>query len=96
MLTNNAWLVDVTGHDSDLALTRGDYAWAIRSKKSRLVLPHELLFHVNHVVLRDALGDADNEWHFSIDGLHDGGGSAWRWHIDDRGRGSSLSSGLEK
>lgn len=45
------------------------------------------MLHLDHVVLWHTLRDAHNQRNFSVQGFHDGSGSAGRWHIDDRGMG---------
>jgi hypothetical protein len=39
-------------------------------------LSHERLLDLDHVVLRDAFGDANHQRHLGLDGLEDGGGGA--------------------
>lgn len=58
---NLALRVNVTGHDANFAFARLDDARAVRSNETRLVLTHETVLHLDHVQLRDSLGDADNQ-----------------------------------
>ena len=92
--TDNARLVNVAGHNADLALTGRDYARAVGAEQTRLVLLHKLLLHVDHVVLRNAFSDADDERHLGVNGLHDGRSCARRRHVDDRGRCACLLTSL--
>jgi hypothetical protein len=64
-------LVNVTGHDADLALSRGNNTGTVWTDKSRLCLSDEPVFYAYHVLLRNALSDADNEGNFSIKRFHD-------------------------
>eukprot|EP00053_Salpingoeca_punica_P004421 m.49049 g.49049 ORF g.49049 m.49049 type:complete len:346 (-) comp12788_c0_seq1:3-1040(-) len=89
-----AWVVDVTRHDADLALARLDDARAVGANQARLVLAHKGVLHTDHVLLRDALRDADGERDLSLNRLHDGGSGVRRRHIDDRGRRAGGLLGL--
>ena len=103
--THAALLVDMAGHDTNLALQnetliriyvsmdekrrpcylpRCNDAWAVGTNQTRLVLSDEPVFDANHVLLRDTLGDADNQRDFGIDGLQNGLSSAGRRDVDDR------------
>ena len=53
-------LVDVTGHDADLALTWLDDSGAVRPDESGLVLALDHRLYLDHVECGDTLGDADD------------------------------------
>ena len=79
---NATWLVDVAGHDADLARARCDDAWAVGPNQPGLALPQEGVLDLDHVLLGDSLGDAHDQRHFRLQGLHDGCCCS-RWgHID--------------
>ena len=61
-----------------------------------LVLPDEGMFYLDHVLLRDALRDTDNEGNLGLNRLQDGGSRARRRDVDDRGVGVYLGLGLDK
>lgn len=65
-------LVDEAGHDADLALAGSDDAGAVGTHETGLGLRLEDVDYADHVVLRDALGDADDERELGGDGLFDG------------------------
>ncbi len=92
--TNAAGLVDVGGHDTDLAFAGLDDAGAVRSDEAGLVLANEAVLHKDHVGLGDTFSDADNEGNLSINGLHDSSGGAGRGHVDDSGVGAGLVTAL--
>jgi len=69
--TDTSLLVDVTGHDADLALSRGDDSGTVWADKTRLCLSDEPVFDAHHVLLGDALRDADDEGNLSIHRFHD-------------------------
>lgn len=90
-------------HDSDLASSGVDDSGAVGSHKARLALAQQGLLdlfknlahflsseYLNHVLLGDTFGDADNKRHFALDGLQNGSGSSWRRNVDD----SSISLGF--
>ena len=58
--------VNVARHDADLALARLDDSRTIWPNQPRLVLANETMLHFDHVQLRNALGDADNEGNFRV------------------------------
>mmetsp|Transcript_104385 Transcript_104385/g.271746 ORF Transcript_104385/g.271746 Transcript_104385/m.271746 type:complete len:264 (-) Transcript_104385:457-1248(-) len=58
--TNLARHVDVARHDSHLALARLDDAGAIRADEAALALAHQGVLDLHHVLLGDALGDAND------------------------------------
>mmetsp|Transcript_44063 Transcript_44063/g.58469 ORF Transcript_44063/g.58469 Transcript_44063/m.58469 type:complete len:225 (+) Transcript_44063:274-948(+) len=77
--------VDVARHDADLALARLDNAGAVRANQARLALRLHDRLHLDHVEGGDALRDAHDEVHLSLNGLEDGVGGEGRRHVDDRG-----------
>src|ERR1700693_1201249 len=93
-----AALVDVAGHDADLALARRDHARAGRTDEPRLGARERALdFH--HVEHRDALGDAHDQRHLGGDRLENSVGGAGRRHGDRTrvggGLGPRLGGGVE-
>jgi hypothetical protein len=73
--------MNVTRHNSDLALVRRDYARTIRSDQTR-VRSAQRAFDLDHVEDRHAFGDADHDAHAGIDRLEDRvTGKGWR-HVD--------------
>ena len=54
------------------------------------------MLYLDHVLLRDALRDTDNEGNLGLNCLQDGGSRARRRHVDDRGVGVYLGLGLDK
>lgn len=91
---DGAGLVDVAGHDADLALTRRDDAGTIRAYEARSRACVEVPLHTHHVEYGNSLGNADNQRHAGIGGFHDRiGGKRWR-DVDDRCIGTGGSHGL--
>jgi hypothetical protein len=86
--------VDVAGHDADLALLGLDDAGAVGPDDSGLVLGLECVLDLDHVLLRDAIGDHHHQFDFGFDGLHDGVGGAQRRHVDDAGVALGVLLGL--
>lgn len=76
-------LVDVAGHDADLAALRGDDAGAVGADQTALALTQQRVFDADHVVLGDALSDAHNQSHLGLHRLHDRLGRTRRRHVDD-------------
>src|SRR5262249_54577913 len=83
-------LVDVAGHDADLALgPRGDDPGAVRpDEPDRASLQRAL--HLHHVQHRDALGDDDDQRHARVRGLEDGVPGERRRHEDHADVGTGL------
>ena len=76
--------VDVSWHNSDLALSWLDNTWAVWSNKSGPVLRVHDGLNLDHVESWDTLGDANYEVHLGLNSLQDSiGGERW-WHVDDR------------
>ncbi len=86
-------LVDVSGHDADLALAGGDDTGAVGSDQTGFGTAEHPL-HLDHIRYRNALRDADHQRDLGIDRLQDGvGGEGWR-HIDDGRIGAGLRDRL--
>ena len=58
--TDVAGRMDVSGHDADLAGVGSDDAGAVGADEARLVLTQQMPLHFGHVLLRNALRDANN------------------------------------
>ena len=84
-----ALAVNVSWHNSDLALTWFNDSWAVWSNQSGLVLRSHDGLNLDHVEGWDSFGDANDEVDFGFDGLEDGIGGKGRWHVDN----GSLSLG---
>ena len=83
--------VDVAGHDADLAGVRRDHAGAVRADQARFGM-RQRAFDTHHVKHRDAFGDSDDQFHFSVDGFEDRVRREGRWHVDHRSIGRSDSA----
>src|SRR5690349_7450417 len=83
-----AFLVNVSGHDADLALAGRDDARAVGPDQARAPVLQELprAFHVEG---GNALRDAHDKLNLGIGGFHDGVGGKRRRHKDDRSVGPS-------
>src|SRR5262249_49909605 len=68
---DRAGLVDVPGHDADLALARGDDPRAVGADQAHPRLRVEEALDPGHVEDRDALGDGDDHLDPGVGGLHD-------------------------
>jgi hypothetical protein len=75
--------VNVTRHDTNLALIRSDDTRAVGTNETGLVLGQKSLLNSNHIVLRNTLGDGNNQRNFSFDGFQNSGSSARRGNVDD-------------
>lgn len=82
-------LMDVTGHDTDLALLGGDDAGAVGADKSGLVLLDQGRFDSDHVLGGDTFSDADGKGNFGFDGIKDGVGGELGRDVDDGSVGTS-------
>ncbi len=69
-------------------------ARAVGSDEPGLALSDEGVLDLDHVDLGDALGDADDQRHLILHGLHDGGTGKWWRHVDDAGIRLHLVTGL--
>ena len=83
--TDLTLLVDVPGHDADLALLGLDDTGAVRADQARLVLALHDVLHAQHVVLGNALRDTHDQGDLRSHGLQNGAGSAAGRHINDGG-----------
>ena len=86
--------MDVTRHDSNLALARLDDTGAVRSDQSGLVLGLHDRLDLDHVKSGDALSDANDEVHLGLDSLQDGVSSEGRRDVDNGSLSVSGSLGL--
>ena len=77
--------MDVTRHDTNFALVWLDNTWAVWSDQASFVLRFHDRLDLDHVKGWNALRDADNEVHLSLDSLQDGVGGERRWNVDDGG-----------
>ena len=77
-------LVNVTGHDADLAFIRRDDAWAVRPDQAALG-SFKRPFDLHHVHNRNAFGDADHQRHFRINRFQDCVCREGRRHVDHAG-----------
>lgn len=58
---------------------------AVGTDQAALRLTHQGMLNANHIMLRNALSNAHNQWDFGFKGFQDGCSSSWWWHIDHRG-----------
>lgn len=82
-------LVDVTGHDTDLALLGGDDAGAVGADESGLILLDESRLHSDHILGGDTFSNADGERDFGFDGIEDGVGGEFGRNVDNGSIGTS-------
>ena len=66
---DTALFVNCPGHDADLTFFRGDDARAVRPDQARAPVLQKLP-GTHHIQRGDALGDADNQFDFSIGRFH--------------------------
>mmetsp|Transcript_50207 Transcript_50207/g.132147 ORF Transcript_50207/g.132147 Transcript_50207/m.132147 type:complete len:342 (-) Transcript_50207:14-1039(-) len=81
---NLALAVDVARHDANLALARLDDAGAVGADQARFGLREEGLLDLDHILLRDALRDANDQRHLGLDGLQDRRRRRGRRHVQHR------------
>lgn len=81
--TNVTALVNVTRHDTNLALVRSDDTRAVGTNQTGLVLGQKSLLNFDHIVLRNTLSDGNNQRNFGFDGFQNSGSSARRGNVDD-------------
>lgn len=93
-LTNSSLLVDMSWHDTNLALTWGNDTWTIWTDQSCLVLGKQDLLDSDHIVLWNTFSDADNKWHLSFNGFNDGLCSTGWWHVNNWSLGTSSGFSL--
>ena len=91
-----ALLVDVPGHDADLALARLDDTGAVRTDQTRLRLALHDVLHAEHVVLGNSLGDAHDQRDLRSHSLQNGGSSTAGRHVDDGSVSIRSLLGLER
>ena len=91
--TDLTLLVDVAGHDTDLALTGLDDTGTVGTDQARLGLALHDVLHAEHIVLRNTFGDTDDQGNFSSDSLENGTSGTGRRDVNDGsvGIGSFLS-----
>lgn len=77
--------MDVSRHDPDFALPGLNDARAVRSDEAGLGLLVEVPLHLDHVLLRNALGDGHHERDLGLDGVDDSSG-AHGGRDEDHGR----------
>src|SRR5690606_5125392 len=82
-------LVDVAGHDPDLALPRGDHTGAVRADEPG-VGALEVPLGDDHVGDRDPLGDGDHQLAAGGSGLRDGVAGGGGRDVDHRHGGPGL------
>jgi hypothetical protein len=83
--TDLTTLVNVTRHDTYLALIRSNDTWAVGTNKTRLALGQKCLLDLDHVVLGNTFSDGNNQGNFSFDGFQNGSSSARRGNVDNTG-----------
>ena len=90
--------VDEAGHDAQLALTGCNDAGAIRANEPGAGTRQRRL-DTNHVIHRDALGDAHHEFDAGFRGFKDAVGRIRCRHVDHAGRGTGgahrIAHGIE-
>lgn len=94
--TNVTALVNVTRHDTNLALIRSNDTRAVGTYETRLALGQKSLLDSDHIMLRNTLSDGDDQRNLSLDGLQNGSSSAGRGNVDDRGISLGLLSSLNE
>lgn len=62
-----------------------DDSWAVGADEAGGALAQELMFDSHHVLLGDALGDANHERDLGVDGLYDGRRRERGWYINHSG-----------
>jgi len=92
--TDNTLLVNMSGHNTDLALAGGDNTGAVGTDQARLALADQGVLHLDHVLLGNTFSDADDQGDFRLQGLKNGGGSTGRWDVDNGGVRFYCSVGL--
>src|SRR5690348_3039921 len=85
-----AGLVDVAGHDADLAFAGRDDAGAVGANQHGFGIILQHVLDTQHVQHRDAFGDRDDHLDAAGRGFHDRVRSEWRWHEDHRGIGAGV------
>ena len=89
--TDLTWGVDAGWDDTHLAVSPWlDDTWAVWTDELDAGLGKDLL-NLDHVVLWDVLGDADNKANTALGSLDDGSSGSWSWNEDE---GSVSASSL--
>ena len=78
---DHARLVDVAGHDAHFAFAGGDDAGAVRADEAD-ARAADGGFDFEHILHRDAFGDAGDDFDARIDRFEDGVGGEGGWHED--------------
>ena len=86
--------MDISWHDTNLALARLDDTWAVRSNKTSLALRLHDRLNLDHIEGGDTLCDTDNKIHFGLNSFKDSISCKRRRNIDDGGFGVSGGLGL--
>ena len=90
-----ALLMDEARHDADLAFVGRDDARAVGSDQA-CARTGQRRFDADHVVDRNAFGDADHQLDARIGGLEYGVGRSDSRHIDHAGGGAGLTHGIAR
>mmetsp|Transcript_641 Transcript_641/g.1521 ORF Transcript_641/g.1521 Transcript_641/m.1521 type:complete len:273 (-) Transcript_641:133-951(-) len=69
--TNLSGLVNVSGHDSNLAFTRLDDSGAVWTDQSGRRLLSKGVFDSSHILLRNTFSDCNHQWDLGFDRIHD-------------------------
>ena len=93
--TDLTGLVDVTRHDTDLALAGLDDTRAVGSDQAGGLLALHDVLDTEHVVLGDSLSNTDDERNLGGNGLEDGSSSTAGRHVNDGGVGVGSLLGLQ-
>ncbi len=84
-----AFLVNVRGHDADLAFAGRNDSRTVRADQARAAVLQKLPC-ANHIERRDAFGDADDQFDFRIGRFHDRVGRKRGRHKNHRGIGAGF------
>src|SRR5579863_1646287 len=76
-------------HNSDLAFARRNNARTVRPNQPRAPVL-QIFPRTYHIKRRNALGDADDQFHVSVGGFHNGIGCKWRGDENYRRIGAGL------
>src|SRR5579859_742690 len=90
-----AFLVNMAGHDADLAPPRRYDAGTIRANQPRLSFQLQILVGAHHVEHWDAFGDADDQRYLGVNSFHDRIGGKRRRNEDHRGVGAGFLTGFQ-
>src|SRR5690348_827686 len=89
-----AWRRDPLRDDADLRLAGSDQARAVGADQARVRVTAEEILDPDHVLDRDALGDAYDQRDPRRGGFHDRVGREWRWDEDAGGVGACRFDGV--